>query len=768
MLRFVILWQMKAPSPSSSYTLLLILATSLLVACGETVDPEASAATHPTIASYIGSAACWSCHIEEAGKWQDSHHDQAMREATSTNVVGDFSNTTVTTVNGSALFAEDEGVAGGLTIATSLGDDHETKFPVKYTFGIHPLQQYLLDTGDGKLQAFTVAWDARHEDQGGQRWFDLRPGEAITSTDTLHWSGRAYNWNSMCADCHSTAVKKNYAVATDSFATTFAEVNVGCEACHGPGSVHVTFANNGDTAPGGLTDIRPQGAQINVCAPCHSRRSQLADGFRPEDSYFDHYAPALLDEGLYYADGQIRDEVYVYGSFLQSKMHRRGVRCTDCHDPHSAQLHLTGNAVCTTCHQPNARADFPMAGGKDYESFEHHFHPERSSGAQCVNCHMPATVFMEIDPRRDHSFRIPRPDLTIQLEVPNACNQCHADRTAAWAAEQIQLRFGVERPDHFASLFDAASRGLSSAEPDLAKLVGDVTRPIMVRATAAARLGSYNRGYTLDALKIGLADPDPLIRYGSLRGLSGLTEDSRWRLGNGLLSDERKTIRQEAFRTLLGSASDPNRRTRLRPLLAEYLEVQTFNAERPEAHTSAATAHAVFGNLIDAEAAFEKALAIEPDWVPAMVNLADLYRANGQDMQGRELLERAITSSPENADVHYAFALWLIRNDESDRALAEFSKAHQFAPELPGYSYALALALNGSGRTEQALELLQDAHAQWPQNTDFLFALATMSRDLERFAEAREYIEKLLQIAPANANYRTLRGELTQQPGNIR
>lgn len=381
---------------------------------------------------------------------------------------------------------------------------------------------------------------------------------------------------------------------------------------------------------------------------------------------------------------------------------------------------------------------------------------------------MPATVFMEIDPRRDHSFRIPRPDLTIQLEVPNACNQCHADRTAAWAAEQIQLRFGVERPDHFASLFDAASRGLPSAEPDLAKLVGDVTRPIMVRATAAARLGSYNRGYTLDALKIGLADPNPLIRYGSLRGLSGLTEDSRWRLGNGLLSDERKTIRQEAFRTLLGSASDPNRRTRLRPLLAEYLEVQTFNAERPEAHTSAATAHAAFGNLIDAEAAFEKALAIEPDWVPAMVNLADLYRANGQDMQGRELLERAITSSPENADVHYAFALWLIRNDESDRALAEFSKAHQFAPELPGYSYALALALNGSGRTEQALELLQDAHAQWPQNTDFLFALATMSRDLERFAEAREYIEKLLQIAPGNANYRTLRGELTQQPSNIR
>ena len=743
-------------------TLLLIVATSLLYACGESADPRAATTIEPTTKSYIGSAACRACHEDQADKWQDSHHQLAMREATPTNVAGDFANAAFTTPNGSSVFTSQEGIAGGLIISTSLGDDHQTEFAVKYAFGIQPLQQYLLDTGDGRLQAFTLAWDTRPEDQGGQRWFDLRPGEAISSADTLHWRGRAYNWNDMCADCHSTAVKKNYVVDTDSYATTFAELSVGCEACHGPGSEHVALAKIGELAPAGLTDIRPQGAQINVCAPCHSRRSQLADGFQPEHSFFDHYAPALLDSGLYYPDGQIREEVYVYGSFLQSKMHSRGVRCADCHDPHSAQLSLTGNAVCTTCHQLQRRADFPTAGGKDYERFEHHFHAEGSTGAQCVNCHMPATVYMEVDPRRDHSFRIPRPDLTVELDVPNACNQCHTDRTADWAAQQIQLRHGEKRADHFAQSFAAASRGLIRAEPELARLVMDITQPTMVRATAAARLAPYNRGYTLDALQDGLADPDPLVRYGSLRGLAGLTEDSRWRLGNALLFDEHRTIRHQAFRTLLRSASNTSHRAILRPLLSDYLEVLAFNGDRPEAHTRAAMAHAALGTFGDAESAFNKALTIEPDWVPAMVNLADLYRANGRDLQGRDLLQRAIVSAPEDAGVHYAFALWLVRNDETDRALGQFAQARLLAPDQPDYSYALALALNGNGRTRQALELLEEAHAQWPQNTDLLFALATITRDLERFAEAVKYAEKLRQIAPGNTNYRILEEGLVQ------
>ncbi|MCZ6854795.1 MAG: multiheme c-type cytochrome, partial [Gammaproteobacteria bacterium] len=295
-------------------TLLLVVATLLLQACGENAAPGVATPTEPVTRSYIGSAACRSCHEEEADKWQNSHHQLAIREATPTNVAGDFANTTVTTPNGSSVFTSRK---GGLTISTSLGDDQQTEFPVKYTFGVHPLQQYLLDTGNGRLQAFTLAWDSRAEDQGGERWFDLRPGETISSADTLHWSGRAYNWNNMCADCHSTALQKNYVLETDSFQTSFAELSVGCEACHGPASEHVALAKVGDVAPGGLAHIRPQGAQINVCAPCHSRRSQLADGFRPESSYFDHYTPALLDEGLYYPDGQIREEVYVYGSFLQ-------------------------------------------------------------------------------------------------------------------------------------------------------------------------------------------------------------------------------------------------------------------------------------------------------------------------------------------------------------------------------------------------------------------------------------------------------------------
>ena len=368
--------------------------------------PE-SQGTLSASATFVGSAACATCHAAQHAGWSKSQHAQAMQSASSATVLGDF-NDARHTKDGvtSSFFRRD-----GKYFARTDGPDGKlADFEVKYTFGLAPLQQYLVELPGGRLQALAVSWDARPVEAGGQNWFRQYPDEKIDFRDELHWTGSLQNWNFMCADCHSTNVRKGYDVAKDAFSTQWSEISVGCEACHGPASAHVEWAKtNSSTDPAkGLTvalderraarwtidaasgnarrePARRSDREGETCAPCHARRAQIAEGWRPGARLMDHYLPSLLSPGLYHADGQQRDEVFVWASFLQSRMHRAGVTCSDCHDPHTQKLRASGNAVCAQCHLASK-----------YDSRSHHHHPESSLGAQCANCHMPATTYMVV------------------------------------------------------------------------------------------------------------------------------------------------------------------------------------------------------------------------------------------------------------------------------------------------------------------------------------------------------------------------------------
>jgi hypothetical protein len=401
--------------------------------------------------AFVGTEACAGCHAKAAEAWKGSHHDLAMQEPSPAVVLGDFSGATFRKDGVSTTFTKQ----GERFVIRTEGPDRKlADFEVKYVFGVAPLQQYLLALPGGRLQAFTVAWDTRPRAQGGQRWFDLYPKEKLRPGDELHWTGRQNNWNFMCADCHSTNLAKGYDAAADRYATTWSSLNVGCEACHGPGADHVAWARAGAKGdarkgltvllderksvswlPDAATGIAKRSAprtttrELEVCAQCHSRRAQVAEGYHPGRRFLDHYRPSLLEAGLYEADGQQADEVYKWGSYLQSRMHAAGVTCTDCHDAHSGKTYAPASAVCARCHLP-AKFDDP----------KHHFHKPGSKGAECVSCHMPARLYMVVDARRDHSFRVPRPDLTVKLGTPNACGDCHRREGARWAAEAIAKR----------------------------------------------------------------------------------------------------------------------------------------------------------------------------------------------------------------------------------------------------------------------------------------------------------------------------------------
>jgi len=346
-----------------------------------------------------------------------------MQLATETSVLGDFNNTTFTHFGVTSRFYKQ---GDKFFVKTDGPDGTLTDYEIFYTFGATPRQQYLMEFSGGRFQALGIAWDTRPQKEGEQRWFHLYPNEKIAHDDALHWTGQNQNWNYMCAECHSTNLQKKYSLATNHYETTWTNINVSCEACHGPGSHHVAWAGK-KTHPTGKSQGTRKGLQIHfspgtdkpwsfvsekhagkrtphvntqtqieMCARCHSRRTSITKTLEHGKPLLDTHLISLLEQGLYHNDGQIQDEVYVYGSFIHSKMYQAGVTCSDCHDVHSLKLRETGNARCTRCHR-----------SEPFDTETHHFHQDNSEGAQCVNCHMPSKTYMVVDPRRDHSMVFP-------------------------------------------------------------------------------------------------------------------------------------------------------------------------------------------------------------------------------------------------------------------------------------------------------------------------------------------------------------------------
>ncbi|MDH5338565.1 MAG: tetratricopeptide repeat protein [Rubrivivax sp.] len=733
--------------------------------------PPANAAP-PPVARFMGAQACASCHADAQAKWRGSQHAAAMLEANAQSVRGAFNGTkfayggvtTVFTMRDGRYFVRTDGPDG------TLGD-----FEVKYTFGVEPLQQYLIEMPGGRLQALGVAWDSRPRAAGGQRWFHLYPDRKLKAGDPLHWTGIDQNWNYQCADCHSTDLRKNYDEKTASFETAWSEVNVGCESCHGPGSNHVAWAQKEggwqqfagtkgltaalderhgvtwtiDAATGNAARSQPRTSdrEVEVCARCHARRGQFSDDHVAGQPLHDAFRPALLDRGLYYPDGQQRDEVYKYGSFLQSRMHAKGVTCSDCHDPHTQALRAPGNAVCAQCHAP-ARYDAPA----------HHRHAAGSPGTACASCHMPTTVYMGVDARHDHSMRIPRPDRSVAMGVPNACSQCHRDRPAQWAADAVKGWFPQPKPGFqgFAEAFDAADRGAPGAQAALLAVVTDMGQSAIARASALSRLARYLAPETLAPVASALNDVDPNVRMAAVQALGAADPASRLRLLPRMLVDPVRVVRMDAARTLAGETEQRLGAADLAAFnraLAEYVAAQEFNADRPEAQAALGTLDLARGNYEDAIAALRTALKLDPAYPQAAVNLADLYRVRGLEKEAESVLRDALKANPASAAVNQALGLTLIRQQRVAEALAALGEAARLAPQEARYAYVHAVALHDTGKAAEALRVLTRALEQDPYNRDVLLALGTYEREAGRVDAARSRAKLLRELEPTSPQW---------------
>ncbi len=765
---------MSFPKSILAFSAVVLLASG---GCRESVQHSGRAAAR---GDYVGRQACKRCHEKEYASYIGSHHDLAMDLATGETVLGDFNDASLTHFGVTSRFYRKD---GKFLVSTEGASGAVEEFEVKYTFGVDPLQQYLVEFPGGRLQCLPLCWDTRSKEEGGQRWFHIYDRERITPDDVLYWTRIAQNWNAMCAECHSTGLRKNFDVPSRTYETRWSEIDVSCEACHGPGASHLEWAEARARGEAG-TGIRDLGlavrlkeadpaiwtldettgnarrtpplashTQVEMCARCHSRRGLLSEDYVHGRSLLDTHALSLLEEGIYYPDGQILDEVYVYGSFLQSRMAQEGVVCTDCHDPHSARLHLEGDALCARCH----------AAAK-YASPTHHHHPADSQGARCVECHMPARIYMVIDPRRDHSFRIPRPDLTARLETPNACNGCHREQSMEWSVRHFHQWYGASPGEkHFGETLADARKGIPGLSVELVRLATTPKQPSIVRATAVSLLRNYPTQDSFRVLRELVRDSSPLVRAAAVNTLGLLPPKERDLWLQAALEDPVRLVRTLAGRSVAGMSPkglSPEDRQRRAAAIGEYEKAQQLNADHPTGHLNLGDLYREQKDYHRAEASYQQAIAAEPAFIPPYLNLADLYRETNREAQGKQILLEALEIDPQSASAHHVLGLLLVRTGYRLKSLSHLGKAMELEPDNSRHAYVYGVALNSLGKSRQAVSVLEQALGLNPHDRDLLFALATIHRDRGDLGRALVHSGRLVKFYPEEAGYRQLEAQL--------
>ena len=756
---------------SAFFKILIIIALFggiclLYASCNRSPEQGNSAASTSTYGSeenqssykFVGDNSCKTCHFEEWKSWQGSHHDYAMKEPTEETVLGDFNNAVFKDGEEQYRFFKD-------------GDDYKIEAPgpegtlevftVKYTFGWEPLQQYLVDIGSGKIQALHTAWDTQKK-----RWFSLYPEQQFHHDDWLNWTNGAMNWNTMCADCHSTNVKQNYIAEADSFHTTYSSINVSCEACHGSGSDHVDFMQSDEAQTATPKRIQEdlvvgknptQQTEINSCASCHSLRQKLTNNYPHTGNFMDHYDPQIPHPPNYFADGQIRGEVYVYGSFLQSRMYNsEGVQCNDCHDPHSLQLkaNVQDNSLCMQCHADS------------YNKKSHHFHEPNTKASQCINCHMPGRYYMGVDFRRDHSFRVPRPDLSINSENPNACNSCHEDQSAKWAAEAVEKWYGDERGAHYSEILtEVEHQGLSQDE-QLTSLIADASQPDIIRATAIWYVGQFQQISAISTVKNVLDSSSPLIRKSAVRAINSLQSSEEQNLLQPLLKDTTKAVRLTTAEALadfsIGNFMSGTR-GHYKSALQEYKNYLSVSGYFPQGQMNSGQFYEQQEDLKKAEMAYKKALEKDPYFNPARINLAMLLNRQGRNNEAVPLLKKVVEQEPEAGQALYSLALLLAEQNKLSDALPYFKRAADVMPNNARVFYNFAIALQSLEKTDLAEKQYQKAIELEPENPDYMYGIVTLYYQQGQFSEALSYANRLQKLYPTNARIQQLKQSIEQK-----
>ena len=698
--------------------------------------------------AYVGDKSCVKCHTAEHHQWKQSDHYMSMLPANDSTVKGDFNNVTFTADGVTSKFYK----KGSKFYINTEGDDGKNHdFEVIYIFGYKPLQQYLVHFPGGRMQVPRLSWDVNKK-----KWFNQYAGQKIPSHDWLHWTGNAQNWNTMCASCHSTNLHKNYDTKKDTYKTSYSIINVSCESCHGAGQKHLGYVNSadyksGDKVKGSFMKLGKKSGQleqINTCAPCHARVSEISSKHIDSPEIMDNYIPQIPDTEFFHADGQVNDEDYIYTSFLQSKMFSKGVKCSNCHNPHSVKLKHINNQTCVQCHIP-----------KKYDTPKHTFHTMGSKGSLCINCHMPGKLYMGNDLRHDHSFRVPRPDLSAKYGTPNACSNCHKDKSEKDLATAVIKWYGPNRKYHFADDLIPGSQLDANSEPHLVQLINTKTTPDIIKATAAFYLGSITTQTSLNTLISCLNHKDAQVRYRALRSLSSFPPNSWIENVGPLLSDKVRAVRIAAADLFISLPKDqiPSQYTStFKTANKELVSHLRYQTDFSVGNVMLADYYLKIQDYANAESFYLKSLKKDSRINYALLNLSSLYNAVGKNDASLQVLQKALKNDPNNERIYYNLALLYNEMNNIVAAEASFAKAVTLKSQNPRVYYNYGLMLNANKKFKEAEVVLQKGIALNPTVSDLYYALTFVYIQTGNSAKAQQMAFRLKQLDPNNPNYQEL------------
>ena len=711
-------------------------------------------------AAFGGSASCRECHQAEFDSWKSSHH--ALAERLPIPALDDPAFIPARTFQHGTQQTTVRTNNGHYEIVTAGLDGTTQAFPVERILAVSPLRQMLVAFPGGRLQATEAAWDPR-----SNQWFNVYGDEDRQPGEWGHWTGRGMNWNSMCATCHNTRVKKNYDVATDSFRTRYVENGVGCESCHGPMQAHNDWqkANRGTKRADPTIHKLTREQMFETCAACHSRRAELTGDVQAGDSFWDHHLLSIVDQSeQFYPDGQVREEDFEFTAFLGSRMHHKGVRCIDCHNPHTGKTKLPGNFLCLSCHSSGTDGApiINPVGHSHHKVFGYdsngvltntslaNYEPSRiaETGGECVNCHMPQTTYMQRDGRHDHGFTIPDPLLTKQFGIPNACERCHSDKGTDWNLKFVEQWYGakMDRPyRHRAQTVARARRGEDAAREPLLQMLATDEIPYW-RAVAANLLQRWAADPdTTAGLLAQLQNTNALVREMAVQSLGPLAESGRPDVVAALqsrLNDPSRNVRVETARHLAATLETNSVAGR------DYLRFLEQVSDQPLGQLQAAVFNMQRNNPGAALTHLQTAVKWDPFSTGIREQLAVLFSQTGEAREAVEQLEQAIKISPTEAELHYKLALGLNEVGETDRVIPELELAVKYNPRHARAWYNLGLARSGRGDLPGAIEALARAESIDGSNPRIPYARATVLARLQRFSEARTAARRALELDP--------------------
>jgi len=650
-----------------------------------------------------GPQVCSGCHADQVAEWSGSHHALANRPVSAELDRAAF--TPKRQLQESGVTYEMEERDGAFVVRTLTTDGSVEEYPLVGVIGHTPVRQYLALLPGNRLQAISAIYDVSKD-----RWIDVFAGENRQPGEWGHWTGQGMNWNANCGWCHTTEYRKNFDFADNSYHSTWVQQGITCASCHSGLEGHVASARAGEKIQLPTT-LSPQ-STLETCAGCHSRRDQLtADGFKPGEPYPDHFTLALPDQpGLYHPNGQIRDEVFVYGSFAMSKMHSAGVTCVNCHNPHSLKtiLPVEDNSLCQSCHLAGAM------GAPLIDPVAHSFHPQGSEGNQCVNCHMPKTTYMQADPRADHGFLLPDPLMTKRLDIPNACSNCHSDQNLDWVVHWGEQRHGAKlansRQRQRALAINAAYQNQPEGLALLLALLKDETIPAG-RATYIGLLASYlPNDNALAAIQQAANHDSPLVRGRSATALA-LQEDTQPVMD--MLGDDSLTVRMAASLGLaargLAVPGQPHGNGASSAELQHYLE---FHRDRPQSLFVLATQAVQAGRRSKVLRHLRRAISLDSRNPDIYHQSAILLSGAGLASEAKKTLLDGWQLFPQNAVLPYSLGLLAGEAGDMDAAIRYLQKTVALDPTFQRAWYNLSLAYTRTGRAREAQEAMERANAE--------------------------------------------------------